>query len=99
MANKILLTKKNAPYGAFFVWLIYKFISYPENYSKLSASVIFRITLPQTYLRTSELAGTLRVTTLPDPITLPAPIVTPGFTTTLLASQQLSSIVIGAPYS
>lgn len=63
-----------------------------------SASVICRITL-HGFPTARECGGISFVTTLPAPITQPSPIVTPPVTTTLLASQQLSPIVIGFAYS
>ena len=60
--------------------------------------MIFLTTRPGTP-KTKELSGISFVTTLPAPITQLFPIVTPGQTVTLLANQQLSPIVIGAPYS
>ena len=44
-------------------------------------------------------AGMSLVTTLPDPITAPFPMVTPPHTVTLEAIQQPSSMVMGLAYS
>ncbi|KAG0123534.1 hypothetical protein HOY82DRAFT_495188, partial [Tuber indicum] len=48
---------------------------------------------------TAHPGGTSFVTTLPAPTVLPRPILTPGRIVTFPASQQSSSIVMGAPYS
>jgi len=78
--------------------LIEKVFSMKKDYSILSFSVISRITLHG--LPTARLCGGIFfVTTLPAPITLPSPIVTPPQTTTLAANQQSFSIVTGFAYS
>ena len=63
-----------------------------------SASLSVRITL-QGFPAARLCGGMSLVTTLPAPITEPSLMVTPPPTTTLDASQQLSSITIGFAYS
>ncbi|PUU72761.1 hypothetical protein B9Z19DRAFT_1036285 [Tuber borchii] len=64
-----------------------------------AASSSITLTALAGFPATRHPGGTSFVTTLPAPTVLPRPILTPGRTMTFPASQQSSSIIIGAPYS